>query len=439
MNLLPSFKLSSINIHNLLLAFIPISFIAGNLLININIILIIIVALSFYKKEIFTQKLYFLDKLIISFFFLILFTGIFNDLNFFITELYSNGINTIIKSILFLKYLILYFVIRFLVEKNKIDLKYFFLSCTIFTLFVSFDLFYQFLTGADIFGYKVIETGRKLSGPFGDEYIAGSYLQRFSVFSFFIFSLFYKNKYKNLEKFLVPFFFVIFLLAILISGNRMPLILFIFLICVIIVFQKSTKKYFLPFVIASSIIFYIVISVNSEVKTNFKNFYLQLSQMSSLVLDNTLGDESVPEYFKQFSTFYDTWLMNKYIGGGIKNFRYYCHERPNIDPNSKLVCNMHPHNYYLEVLTETGLVGFVIIIFIFANTLYISFFKKYFFSSPLKDNKIMVPFLFLFITEIFPIKSSGSFFTTGNTTFLILVMGILIAICRKENLIENKF
>ena len=25
-----------------------------------------------------------------------------------------------------------------------------------------------------------------------------------------------------------------------------------------------------------------------------------------------------PEYLKQFETFYDTWLINKYIGGGIK-------------------------------------------------------------------------------------------------------------------------
>ena len=91
-----------------------------------------------------------------------------------------------------------------------------------------------------------------------------------------------------------------------------------------------------------------------------------------------LKAENVPPYLKEFVSFYDTWRLNKYIGGGIKNFRYYCHERPNIDPSSKLVCNMHPHNYYLEVLTETGLVGFVIIIFIFANTLYISFFKKYF-------------------------------------------------------------
>ena len=28
-----------------------------------------------------------------------------------------------------------------------------------------------------------------------------------------------------------------------------------------------------------------------------------------------------------------------------------------IEKNSNFICNMHPHNYYLEILTETGLVG----------------------------------------------------------------------------------
>ena len=126
--------------------------------------------------------------------------------------------------------------------------------------------------------------------------------------------------------------------------------------------------------------------------------------------------------------------MNKYIGGGIKSFRYYCHERPNIDKNSKFVCNMHPHNYYLEILTETGIIGFLIITSIFFMILYISFFKKYFSNSKLKHNHIITPFIFLFLIEIFPIKSTGSFFTTANATFIFLMISAIIALSRKENL-----
>ena len=71
-------------------------------------------------------------------------------------------------------------------------------------------------------------------------------------------------------------------------------------------------------------------------------------------------------------------VLNKFIGGGIKNFRYYCHIRPNVKKDAAFVCNMHPHNYYLEILTETGIVGFLIISTIFILVLYQSFLKNIF-------------------------------------------------------------
>ena len=100
---------------------------------------------------------------------------------------------------------------------------------------------------------------------------------------------------------------------------------------------------------------------------------------------------------------------------------------------------MHPHNYYLEILTETGLIGFFIISIIFILILYKTFYKKYFDSnSSLTYNNISVPFIFLFFVEIFPLKSTGSFFTTGNATYIFLIMAILVGFAYKEKFIENK-
>ena len=69
-----------------------------------------------------------------------------------------------------------------------------------FTLFVCLDIFYRFKFGVDIFGYETIE-GLGI-GPFGDEYIAGGYIQRYFLFSFLI-PLYFKNK-KTFLKFLIP-------------------------------------------------------------------------------------------------------------------------------------------------------------------------------------------------------------------------------------------
>ena len=127
-----------------------------------------------------------LDKIIILFFFFIIFTGIFNDISLFLRNkelsLFRGPLYTTAKSIFFIRFLILYLILRFLIKNEKLNLSFFFITCFFCSLFVSIDIFIQFIFGKDIFGYEII--GRKLSGPFGDELIAGGYLQRFSLFGF---------------------------------------------------------------------------------------------------------------------------------------------------------------------------------------------------------------------------------------------------------------
>ena len=378
-----------------------------------------------------------LDKLIIIYFLLIIFIFFYNYYFFDLKNINSYIISPT-KSLLFLKYLILYLIIRFLVSNGLISLKLFFISCALSSVFVSLDIFYQFYNGKDIFGLETIGIGRKLSGPFGDELIAGSFIQRFSLFAFFVFPIFFSKYSNKISKFLIPILFVIFLLGIILSGNRMPMILFIFSIFLILLLQKQTRKFFIPFIIIFGIIFSILFNFNVEVRTNFKNLNKQLTTMSTLILSGDYNNYNNTSYLREFSSFYETWLMNKYIGGGIKNFRFYCHHRPKIEKNAKFICNMHPHNYYLEILTETGIVGFGLISIIFLILLYKTFYKKYFTNTSIKDNNLIIPFIFLFIVEIFPIKSTGSFFTTGNSTYLFLIMGILVGLLSKDNILKKK-
>ena len=431
-------NLNKENYLSLLLALFPFSFIAGNMIININIILLITSAIVLFKKDVFKLKIFFLDKLIFAYFFIILMTAVINDFQFFSERISWKGyFSTILKSVFFLKYLLLYVVVRFLTEKSIFQFRKFFILSTLAVLFVSLDIFFQFLNGEDIFGFT--SQGRKLSGPFGDELIAGGFIQRFSLFAFFLVPIFFNNHNLNkYNKYLIPVLFVIFFSSLVLSGNRMPTLLFLFTIFLILVFQKNTRKFLLPFLIIFSIIFSILFKSNELIRNNFLNLYGQVSIITKLTIEKDFFNKNSPQYLKEFTTFYHTWLMNKYIGGGIKNFRYYCHYRPAIEKNTKFVCNMHPHNYYLEILTETGVVGFIIINLIFLNIIFLSFVKKYFLSSSLKNNNVIIPFTFLFLAEIFPLKSTGSFFTTGNSTYIFLIIGILIGIIRRENSIENK-
>lgn len=94
-------NLNSSNIINFLFALFPLSFILGNFVINLNILLLLLFTCLFYKKEIFNFNLTFLDKLIIFFF---IYTFFVLSINFFKSYLSGSDFpETIInKSFFFL-------------------------------------------------------------------------------------------------------------------------------------------------------------------------------------------------------------------------------------------------------------------------------------------------------------------------------------------------
>ena len=251
MNLFSQFKLSNKNYFSFILALFPLSFLAGNMLININIILIIISALILFNLSLFKIKYFLLDRLIVLFFLTILLSAIFNDFYLYYN---SNEFSTFrgvyvttLKSILFLRYLLLYLVIRFLIEKDYINFKYLFIISSLCALFVCLDIFFQSIVGKDFFGYEADPRSRKLGGPFGDEYIAGGYIQRFSLFSFFVFSAFYLKIKMKFNYMLFPILFLVFFIGIMLSGNRMPLILFLLATSLMFILENKKKKNLLFF------------------------------------------------------------------------------------------------------------------------------------------------------------------------------------------------
>ena len=379
MNLFSKLKISKINYLSFLVATFPFSFVIGNMAININILILIFSCLLFYRFQTFKLNYFFIDKIVLIFFLFIVITGIYNDFKLYINhnEFYTYRGNplTTIKSILFLKYLFFYVVLRFLIEKKDLNINLFLITCMASTLFVCFDIILQYFYGKDLFGFEPQQFGRRFSGPFGNELIAGGYIQRFSLFSFFAIILIGEKKSNKFIKYLFLIFFLIFSFAIILAGNRMPMLIFLMTIILIFIFTKQIRIYFIPTVVLFSLIFFTLFKSNDQIKTHFLDFEDKISKTVVAVINKDFKnkDSSQYQYLKEFSTFYDTWLMNKYMGGGIKNFRFYCHERPNIDLEDEFVCNMHPHNYYLEIMTETGLIGLAITMTLFLVIIYTTF------------------------------------------------------------------
>ena len=432
-----------------LLGLFPISFILGNLAINLNIVLIIFSALYIFIRNNSNFEIVFFDKLILIYFFYILLIGIFKYAVSLQTE---QADEIIIKSITYLRYLMFYFAIRFLIDKNLINFKIFFYASSLCVLFVSLDIIYQFTFGQDIFGFE--GNTRRLGGPFGNELIAGGYLQRFSLFLFFSFLSFnyFKKIPKKIKILLFCFFSVIISFAMILAGNRIPFFLFLFIVFLIFFLEKNKRIYFfsLAFITITTLI--ILCSSNIEIKNHYKVFQTKVTSLfktfskdhNLAVIKNKDVDnltsydkKNTPPYYsipykgkvyiitqthvKEFYSGYLTWKSNKFFGGGLKTFRLNC-------PKVFLNCNIHPHNYYLEILSDLGAIGLFLIICFFILVTYKSFFIQ---------NPILNPFLYLLFAEFFPFRSTGSFFTTFNAAFIFLLISIIISILIKKDLNKN--
>ncbi len=409
-------------IINFLILLLPISFIAGNLIVNLNIILIIFASLLKWKFQFFKIKLFLIDKLFIILFFFAIIVNLINLNNFASNNVFLAKEN-FFKTISFFRYLFFYFSIRHIVEKKFFNFKIFFISSSLCVIFVSLDLILQLFFGSDIFGYP--KTPYKLSGPFGEEQIAGSYLQRFSFFLFFLFP-FLRNNFN--KRYFIPVLLSIFLLiffSIIIAGNRMPIVLFIMSFVILFLFEKKLRKFLIvvvPLITAFFILIYNFSAQIRDVVNHFlKNSFQIITSFGEIFNNSNFNFSNM--YLKEFNLGYLTWKENVIFGGGINSFYLNC--TINFD-----ICTNHPHNYYLEILSELGIVGFILFTVIFIKLIYLYFALKSDLSMDFNQN-LIIPFAILFFVEIFPIKTTGSFFTTGNATYIFLIIAVMVGLINK--------
>jgi hypothetical protein len=118
-----------------------------------------------------------------------------------------------------------------------------------------------------------------------------------------------------------------------------------------------------------------------------------------------LKNQWILHYLSAFEIFKE----NKLLGSGFKSFRFEC---PLSEKSERYLCSSHPHNIYFELLSDVGILGFLIFSTIFLFPVIIFFQKRNDFDI---GSKI---FFGLFITFIFPFKPHGSLFTTSYASML---------------------
>jgi O-antigen ligase len=135
---------------------------------------------------------------------------------------------------------------------------------------------------------------------------------------------------------------------------------------------------------------------------------------------------------------YLVFKSNILFGVGLKNYATVC-DNQIIDPLKDIVgvsqhfCDTHPHHFYLEILSESGIIGFLLLLLTFGS-FFSSIIQK---INKLKNNLNFNEFkgllygnLFILFIYFWPIKTSGRFFTTFNGSFFWLNLGMALLITK---------
>ena len=316
-------------------------------------------------------------------------------------------------SILYFRYFL--FMIAFSFFLNEKTLKIFFIILVFVTSFIIFDGLFQWLFGKDIFGF-VSESKQRLTGIFKNEYILGSYLSKIAPVIISLYLVLYYPK--NIKLILILFFFIIIL--VLASGDRAAFIYIFILVNFLLLFLNISIRYyfyFLTFLFIVLLSFYIF---DNSFKSRVERTIDRLEFRYSII--HTEDHQGI------YESSLNLYKENKFFGIGTNNFRNKCLK------NNMEICNNHPHNYYIQLLTENGIIGILSLFTLFFLLIkrLVYHLKKYS-KNRSSDLQGIIMIYLGSIIYLIPILPSNSFYNTWTNVFLYIYFGIILFLENKLN------
>ena len=408
----------------ILILILPLSIIFGSLISLINILFLGFLYLYFFFR--FEHFNFLLNNKTIKIFIILYFYLLFNNiisLNFEIGFYRNFG---------FFRLILLFLAINFLFyhyEKNKMILYFWTVIISVFV----FDVYFERITGANIFGWGAISLngipqphGIRVVSFFKDEPIAGAFMNGF----IFLILGFILNVFKN-EKFVKIIFLLfalVFIFSVLITGERsnsikavFGLLLFIYMIDVIDMKSKIILSLTIPIII-------IITVLNSD--------YLKLRYFgqifSKIYTEKNFKYFENSIYIKLYKSGFTVFKNYPLLGVGNKNYRIETCDKEKVKKYNYF-CITHPHQIYLEFLSEHGLIGTIIILFLFFVLIF-QFLK----IIILSQNYLQIGAFCFLLCNFLPIIPSGAFFSDFNITLFVINLSIMYAVNRKTNVFFSK-
>ena len=388
-----------INFNFYLILFFPIALITGPLISDFIVVLsslLFCYYFKFYHLKIFENKLI---LILILLWIASIISSIFSDDIFFSIKSSLFYIRVIIFS------LVVYLILK--VKEKKLPKVFNILLFIFLVLFI--DSIFQRFFGYNLIGLPLLDNVR-ISSFFGDELILGSYLVKLYPI---LIALLYLIKSK---KFFLYFSLIsiITFISVFLSAEKAALVIFIIeFVSLIFLINKNFKIKFL-FIFSMILLFFFMFFSFPKIKTRIYDQLISNSENFKYIYSRVHTEHYISGY-KMFTDYPS-------IGIGPKMYRKFCSKPEYI---SEFSCATHPHNYSIQLLAETGLLGFSL--FICFYSILLKNFVKLILQN--KTNKYKFPLyslLLLNLINFMPLFPSGNFYNNWVSIFYSFSFGIYL-------------
>ena len=180
---------------------------------------------------------------------------------------------------------------------------------------------------------------------------------------------------------------------------------------------KEKKKFFLLFFPIAIII--LGLASLKNINTFKKTFYYTSSQIYDGEKFYFFSKRHTGHYKTALNIFSENFL----IGAGPKSFRYECKK---FEKEIEYACSTHPHNFYLQSLSEIGIFGFIFILSIFFIVTY-SLYKLYFKTNRINDIQSVKIIIIFIVFKFISFNAVGNMFNNYlSMSFVIMLTNFYI-------------
>jgi len=323
-------------------------------------------------------------------------------------------------SLFYFRFGLFSIAVWYLIESNKRFIKNFSIFLLGTFIFALADGYYQYFYEVNIFGFSW--PGVRLSLPLNEKAILGGYLAR--LFPLLLAVLIYTFDIKRFHVVLILFILILTDLLIFVSGERTALgLLFLSTVFMVIFLSKYKKIRFYSFLI-SILLMILIATLNPSIKQRNIDYTInQLTQNSnqSITLFSNVHQGHILAAWKMF-------VDNPIVGQGPKMFRVLCND-VKFNPNEVIsTCSTHPHNLYIQLLAETGILGLLFFLILCSSIIkliinhVVIFIKKR--EYLLSDFQICL--IACFIMTLWPIIPSMNFFSNWMSVIFYFPVGFFL-------------